>query len=170
MREALDASGADCGGCGEHGRLLLRLGRDLRGDEAVAVEQDGIRERAADVDAENRHRRPAMLQADAVSCGFLHNVRMNKYERQGAILRLVQERAIATQGELVEELRARGIDAVQTTVSRDIHQLGLVKTRGDDGRLAYALPGAADIDRLNTLTTALRRWALSIEATDSCSS
>ena len=91
---------------------------------------------------------------------------MNKYERQGAILRLVQERAIATQGELVEELRARGIDAVQTTVSRDIHQLGLVKTRGDDGRLAYALPGAADIDRLNTLTTALRRWTLSIEATD----
>jgi transcriptional regulator of arginine metabolism len=91
---------------------------------------------------------------------------MDKYERQGAILRLVQESAIATQGDLVEALRARGIDAVQTTVSRDIHQLGLVKTRGDDGRLVYGLPGAADLDRLNALTTALRRWALAIEPTD----
>ncbi len=90
---------------------------------------------------------------------------MTKYERQGAILRLVQERALATQGELVAALRERGIDAVQTTVSRDIHQLGLVKTRAEDGRLVYALPGAADIDRLNALTTALRRWALSIEVT-----
>jgi transcriptional regulator of arginine metabolism len=92
---------------------------------------------------------------------------MTKYERQGAILRLVQERAIATQGELVDALRERGIDAVQTTVSRDIHQLGLVKTRTEDGRLVYALPGAADLDRLNALTTALRRWALSVEPTDS---
>ena len=92
---------------------------------------------------------------------------MDKFNRQGTILRLVQERAIATQGELVEALRARGIDAVQTTVSRDIHQLGLVKTRGDDGRLVYGLPGAADLDRMNALTTALRRWALVIEPTDS---
>jgi transcriptional regulator of arginine metabolism len=91
---------------------------------------------------------------------------MTKYERQGAILRLVQERALATQGELVEALRERGIDAVQTTVSRDIHQLGLVKTRARDGRLVYAIPGAADLDRLNALTAALRRWALSIEPTN----
>ena len=91
---------------------------------------------------------------------------MTKYERQGAILRLVQERPIATQGELVDALREHGIDAVQTTVSRDIHQLGLVKTRAEDGRLVYALPGAGDLDRLNALTTALRRWALFIEPTE----
>jgi transcriptional regulator of arginine metabolism len=96
----------------------------------------------------------------------MHNTQMTKYERQGAILRLVQERAIATQGELVDALRERGIDAVQTTVSRDVHQLGLVKTRAEDGRLVYALPGAADLDRLGALTTALRRWALFIEPTD----
>lgn len=91
---------------------------------------------------------------------------MNKFDRQGAILRLVQERQLATQSELVEALREQGIDAVQTTVSRDIHRLGLVKTRAQDGRLVYALPGAADLDRLNELTSALRRWVLSIEATD----
>lgn len=90
---------------------------------------------------------------------------MTKFERQGAILRLVQERALSTQSELVEALREHGIDAVQTTVSRDVHQLGLVKARAQDGRLVYALPGAADLDRLNELTGALKRWVLSIEAT-----
>jgi transcriptional regulator of arginine metabolism len=88
---------------------------------------------------------------------------MNKYDRQGAILRLVRDRAVSTQSEVVEALREQGIEAVQTTVSRDIHQLGLVKVRGEDGRLVYALPGSGDLDRLNELTTALRRLATSIE-------
>jgi transcriptional regulator of arginine metabolism len=83
---------------------------------------------------------------------------VNKFERQGAILRLVQERPLATQAEVAEALREAGIEAVQTTVSRDIAQLGLVKVRAPDGRLVYALPGAADLDRLSELTTALRRW------------
>ena len=73
---------------------------------------------------------------------------MNKFERQGAILRLVGERQLSTQSDVVEALRDEGLDAVQATVSRDIAQLGLVKVRGDEGRLVYALPGAADLDRL----------------------
>jgi transcriptional regulator of arginine metabolism len=87
---------------------------------------------------------------------------VNKFERQGAILRLVQERTLATQAEVAEALRSEGIDTVQTTVSRDIAQLGLVKVRAADGRLVYALPGAADLDRLSELTTALRRWTISM--------
>ena len=89
---------------------------------------------------------------------------MNKFERQGAILRLVQERSLATQAEVAEALRSEGIDAVQTTVSRDIARLGLVKVRAADGRLVYALPGAADLDRLSELTAALQRWTTSITA------
>ena len=90
---------------------------------------------------------------------------MNKFDRQGAILRLVKERPLATQEEVAEALREQGFDVVQTTVSRDIAQLGLVKVRNGGGRLVYALPGAADLDRLNELTAALRRWALSVAAT-----
>lgn len=90
---------------------------------------------------------------------------MSKFDRQGAILRLVQERPLSTQAEVVDALREAGIEAVQTTVSRDIAQLGLVKIRGSDGRLVYALPGAGDLDRLSELTAALRRWTLSIEST-----
>jgi transcriptional regulator of arginine metabolism len=87
---------------------------------------------------------------------------VNKYERQGVILRLVQERELATQMEVADALRAAGYEAVQTTVSRDIAQLGLVKVRAESGRLVYALPGAADLDRLSELTSALRRWAISL--------
>jgi transcriptional regulator of arginine metabolism len=89
---------------------------------------------------------------------------MSKFERQGAILRLVGERELATQTELAHALREEGIDAVQATLSRDIAQLGLVKVRANGGRLVYALPGAGDLDRLNELAGALRRWALTIVA------
>jgi transcriptional regulator of arginine metabolism len=87
----------------------------------------------------------------------------DRYERQGAIMRLVAERQLSTQAELAEALRESGYEVVQTTVSRDIAQLGLVKVRNREGRLVYALPGAEDLDRLNELATALRRWALSVE-------
>jgi transcriptional regulator of arginine metabolism len=82
-----------------------------------------------------------------------------KFERQGAILKLVEQRHVSTQAELAEALRSEGIDAVQATVSRDVAQLGLVKVRNGNGRLIYALPGAADLRRLEQLTSALRNWA-----------
>jgi transcriptional regulator of arginine metabolism len=87
---------------------------------------------------------------------------MSKFQRQGAILRLVQERELGTQAEVADALHGEGIEAVQTTVSRDIAQLGLVKLRNAEGRLVYALPGADDLSRLSELTAAMRRWAVSL--------
>ena len=81
-----------------------------------------------------------------------------KFQRQGAILRLVRERPLHTQAEVAEALRADGIDAVQATVSRDIAQLGLTKVRNGEGKLVYALPGAADLRRLDELDSALRLY------------
>ena len=60
---------------------------------------------------------------------------MNRRERQSAILRLVADRALSTQAELVQALRDEGHDVVQTTVSRDVTELGLVKVRAPSGRL-----------------------------------
>ena len=74
----------------------------------------------------------------------------------------MQQQPLSTQAEVAEALRANGIEAVQATVSRDIAQLGLVKVRNAEGRLVYALPGAADLRRLDELTAAFRRWALSL--------
>jgi transcriptional regulator of arginine metabolism len=88
---------------------------------------------------------------------------VNKFERQGTILRLVGEKQLSTQSDVVQALRDEGLDAVQATVSRDIAQLGLVKVRGDDGRLVYAHPGASDLDRLSELAAALRRWVIGLE-------
>jgi transcriptional regulator of arginine metabolism len=82
-----------------------------------------------------------------------------KVERQQKILRLVEHQHLSTQSELADALRGEGIDTVQTTVSRDIAQLGLVKVRNGNGKLVYALPGAADLRRIEELATAMRRWA-----------
>ena len=89
---------------------------------------------------------------------------MNRRERQNAILKLVGERALSTQAEVAAALREAGADVVQTTVSRDIADLGLVKVRAPSGRLVYAPPGSSDVDRLRALGAAMRRYALGVEA------
>lgn len=88
---------------------------------------------------------------------------MSNQVRQAAILRLVRDNAISTQGELVDLLREEGHDVVQTTVSRDVHELGLVKVRAPSGRLVYAAPGTDDADRLRAIGVAMRRYATAVE-------
>lgn len=53
---------------------------------------------------------------------------MNKNFRQGQILKLIRKKDLFTQEELAKELGALGIPATQVTLSRDIRELGLVKT------------------------------------------
>lgn len=89
---------------------------------------------------------------------------MNRRERQSVILELVRERALSTQAEVAAALKDAGFEVVQTTVSRDIAELGLVKVRAPSGRLVYAAPGATDADKLHALGAALRRYVLSSEA------
>lgn len=89
---------------------------------------------------------------------------MNRRERHASILRLVRDRAISTQGELAQALRDEGHDVVQTTVSRDVAELGLVKVRAPSGRLVYGAPGAGDADRIRAIGAAMRRYALAVEA------
>ena len=87
---------------------------------------------------------------------------MNRAERHAAIQRLVREQPLSTQAELADALRAEGHEVVQTTVSRDIHELGLIKVRHSSGRLVYAFPeDAAGYDE--DLADALTRWALTLE-------
>jgi len=54
---------------------------------------------------------------------------MNKAYRQGQILKLIRAHAVHTQEDLARELReSAGVPATQVTLSRDIRELGLVKT------------------------------------------
>ena len=86
---------------------------------------------------------------------------MNRAERHAAIQRLIHERPISTQSELADALRSAGHDVVQTTVSRDIHELGLQKVRHESGRLVYAFP--EDTGYSEDVSEALARWALTLE-------
>lgn len=54
---------------------------------------------------------------------------MSKSYRHGQILKLIRAKKVHTQEELARELQAAGIAATQVTLSRDIRDLRLVKTR-----------------------------------------
>ena len=77
-----------------------------------------------------------------------------KQHRQRQLLRLVSERHLATQGDLVRALRGVGVRSTQATVSRDIVELGLLKVARDGGHV-YAAPdvpaGADGPSRLRRL-------------------
>jgi len=72
---------------------------------------------------------------------------MNKNYRQGQIVKLIRARRIHTQEELAQALRAIGIPATQVTLSRDIRELGLVKTAdGYAQGMGEVSPGAPDVE------------------------
>src|ERR1700722_17533462 len=54
---------------------------------------------------------------------------MNKAFRQGQILKIIRRKRIVTQEDLARELKeSQGIDTTQVTLSRDVRELGLLKT------------------------------------------
>lgn len=62
---------------------------------------------------------------------------MQKPERQKRLLRLIQAKPIATQEELRAFLERAGVPATQSSVSRDLEELGIVKQHG-----RYTVPRA----------------------------
>ncbi len=63
-----------------------------------------------------------------------------KVQRQRAITRLISQRAVGNQPQLVDLLAEEGIQATQATVSRDLEDLGAVKVRVPGGETVYAIP------------------------------
>lgn len=66
---------------------------------------------------------------------------MQKSERHNLILDLLSDRPITRQAELARELRDRGFDVTQASVSRDLDELGVLKV---NGQYARAELGTAD--------------------------
>ena len=60
-----------------------------------------------------------------------------KTDRQTMILKLIKEKIIITQEDLQQELSARGFRATQSTVSRDIKDLRIVKGHDAEGNYRY---------------------------------
>ena len=68
-------------------------------------------------------------------------LRDSKKSRHNAIIRLISETAVETQGQLTDFLIAQGFKVTQATVSRDIKELRLIKISDRGDRYRYALPG-----------------------------
>ena len=65
---------------------------------------------------------------------------MNKQERHARILEIVRQHRITSQEALREQLLALGAEVAQTTLSRDIRELRLVKVPDASGTSHYAVP------------------------------
>jgi len=63
-----------------------------------------------------------------------------KPERQRLIASVVGRRRVGSQHELQDALRSAGCEVTQATISRDIRELGLEKSRDVLGRPRYVLP------------------------------
>lgn len=71
---------------------------------------------------------------------------MTKSFRQGQILALIRDKQLYTQDELARELANLGIQTTQVTLSRDIRELGLVKTAEGYRRFRPEAAGPAIAD------------------------
>ncbi|MDP9245051.1 MAG: arginine repressor [Chloroflexota bacterium] len=81
----------------------------------------------------------------------MNELNARKQHRQQTVLRLVTDKRLTTQQDVVRALRSAGFAATQATVSRDIVELGLVKVTRD-GMHIYAppatVPTSGGLDRL----------------------
>ena len=86
---------------------------------------------------------------------------MRKNVRQQKILSLIRAKPIGTQGELAAHLERAGVGATQSSVSRDMEELGIVKHRGH-----YTLPRAHGAAARGLLSLEVAGEALVIARTE----
>ena len=88
-----------------------------------------------------------------------------KVGRQKLILELISTQAVGTQQQLMAMLSDRGVQCTQSTLSRDIWELNLIKQAGADGVAYYKVnPSAAVENDAKKLLNITRLAALSFEA------
>jgi transcriptional regulator of arginine metabolism len=78
-----------------------------------------------------------------------------KAKRQQAIVSLLSRERLASQEEIRARLASLGLEATQSTISRDVEELGLARVHDPHG-VRYVLPGTVS----STPPTALLRRAL----------
>ena len=83
-----------------------------------------------------------------------------KTRRQQAILSLVSRERLSSQHEIRTRLKELGMDATQSTISRDVEELGLARVHDSEG-LRYVLPGGEANGGASRLRRLLDEFALS---------
>jgi transcriptional regulator of arginine metabolism len=89
-----------------------------------------------------------------------------KSKRQQTILSLVGRERLASQEEIRSRLAALGLEATQSTISRDVEELGLARVHDHDG-LRYVVPGEGPAPApIHVLKRLLDEFALSFTRSD----
>ena len=87
-----------------------------------------------------------------------------KGKRQQEILRIIEEQDIDTQDQLLAELRARGLQSTQATISRDIKELHLIKELTGYGTYRYAVSERkASLNVASRLRTIFKEGVISFD-------
>ena len=84
--------------------------------------------------------------------------------RQQKILEIIERNDIDTQEALIEKLRDEGYNVTQTTISRDINQLKLVKAVTASGSYKYIVPDVKRENNITVMNSALTDAVIKIEA------
>ncbi|AEB75944.1 arginine repressor [Clostridium botulinum] len=87
-----------------------------------------------------------------------------KIQRHSKILEIINTKDIETQEELAEELKKRGVDVTQATVSRDIKELKLIKVLSENGNYKYATISKSDSFITNKLVNVFTNTVISVES------
>ncbi len=88
-----------------------------------------------------------------------------KQQRQHRVARLLVDHRVTNQGRLVELLADEGLNVTQTTVSRDLEELGAIKVRVPGGDTVYAIPELPreQVSPQDHLRRVLGDWLVEVE-------
>ena len=92
----------------------------------------------------------------------------SKTQRQQTISRIISEREVTNQPELLALLKKSGIAATQATVSRDLEELGATKIRTAAGETVYSIPNFQP-DRFSPpeqLRRVLSEWVADVQVSE----
>lgn len=83
--------------------------------------------------------------------------------RQQKILEIISKFDIDTQEKLISKLNEEGYFATQTTISRDINQLKLVKAVTSDGKYKYIVPNVQTVNNKVVMNSAFTEAVVSVK-------
>lgn len=87
---------------------------------------------------------------------------MSRSARQSKILSIIASNEIETQEDLVSQLRYEGYDVTQATISRDIKELGLIKTLTPSNTYKYSTKQSLDVKLSGKLMSLVREAVLNV--------
>ena len=71
-----------------------------------------------------------------------------RLERRRILKKIIADKQISHQTQLLRELKKHHIDTTQATISRDLQEMGVVKTRIKPGKFKYEITAEVPTDQL----------------------